>query len=298
MKTLLEQEESVLEWSLFKKESEEEKLKKAYDFIVKTFKNAPLPGLFKNFEDRVSISSFSEFKKKNKIHFITLDKDKDLHLDLSTIQKLEKYQISLYNTIGKFYRELTTKLFRNKYTNDYKFLPIDTKKKLSLIALSIEEWRAMESTTLLEQEEKQVTLEWSLFKKKPKKETVEVKASEMKSIVSKAKSLVKAKVNKLPDLKKFISYNNEPYDSVTDEYNYIFFTVDAWDITSKARDDYEYEHKVEPIYEMVYDLAKDLSEEVKNNPLFKYFTFDTDGDWDDVSLIIMPRAEYDVKIIE
>ena len=296
MKTLLEQEESVLEWSLFKKESEEEKLKKAYDFIVKTFKDAPLPGLFKNFEDRVSISSFSEFQKKNKIHFITLDKDKDLHLDLSSIQKLKEYQISLYNTIGKFYRELTTKLFRNKYTNDYKFLPIDTKKKLSLVALSIEEWRAMESATLLEQEEKQVTLEWSLFKKKPQKETVNVKVSEMKSIVSKAKSLVKAKVNKLPDLKKFVSYNNEPYD---EDYDYHeIFSIDAWDITSKARDDYEYEHKVEPIYEMVYDLVKKLNEEIKNNPSFKYFDFDTDGDWDDLSVYISPKSDYTVKITE
>lgn len=296
MKTLLEQEESVLEWSLFKKESEEEKLKKSYDFIVKTFKDAPLPGLFKNFEDRVSISSFSEFQKKNKIHFITLDKDKDLHLDLSSIQKLKEYQISLYNTIGKFYRELTTKLFRNKYTNDYKFLPIDTKKKLSLVALSIEEWRAMESTTLLEQEEKQVTLEWSLFKKKPQKETVEVKLSEMKSIINKAKALVKAKVNKLPDLKKFVSYNNEPYD---EDYDYHeIFSIDAWDITSKARDDYEYEHKVEPIYEMVYDLVKKLNEEIKNNPSFKYFDFDTDGDWDDLSVYISPKSNYTVKIIE
>lgn len=296
MKTLLEQEESVLEWSLFKKESEEEKLKKAYDFIVKTFKDAPLPGLFKNFEDRVSISSFSEFQKKNKIHFITLDKDKDLHLDLSSIQKLKEYQISLYNTIGKFYRELTTKLFRNKYTNDYKFLPIDTKKKLSLVALSIEEWRAMESTTLLEQEEKQVTLEWSLFKKKPQKETVEVKLSEMKSIINKAKALVKAKVNKLPDLKKFVSYNNEPYD---EDYDYHeIFSIDAWDITSKARDDYEYEHKVEPIYEMVYDLVKKLNEEIKNNPSFKYFDFDTDGDWDDLSVYISPKSNYTVKITE
>ena len=296
MKTLLEQEESVLEWSLFKKESEEEKLKKAYDFIVKTFKDASLPGLFKNFEDRVSISSFSEFQKKNKIHFITLDKDKDLHLDLSSIQKLEKYQISLYNTIGKFYRELTVKLFRNKYTNDYKFLPIDTKKKLSLIALSIEEWRAMESTTLLEQEEKQVTLEWSLFKKKPQKETVEVKLSEMKSTINKAKALVKAKVNKLPDLKKFVVYNNEPYD---EDYDYHeIFSIDAWDITSKARDDYEYEHKVEPIYEMVYDLVKKLNEEIKNNPSFKYFDFDTDGDWDDLSVYISPKSNYTVKITE
>ena len=296
MKTLLEQEESVLEWSLFKKESEEEKMKKAYDFIVKTFKDAPLPGLFKNFEDRVSISSFSEFQKKNKIHFITLDKDKDLHLDLSSIQKLKEYQISLYNTIGKFYRELTTKLFRNKYTNDYKFLPIDTKKKLSLVALSIEEWRAMESTTLLEQEEKQVTLEWSLFKKKPQKETVEVKLSEMKSIINKAKALVKAKVNKLPDLKKFVSYNNEPYD---EDYDYHeIFSIDAWDITSKARDDYEYEHKVEPIYEMVYDLVKKLNEEIKNNPSFKYFDFDTDGDWDDLSVYISPKSNYTVKITE
>lgn len=295
MKTLLEQEESVLEWSLFKKESEEEKLKKAYDFIVKTFKDAPLPGLFKNFEDRVSISSFSEFQKKNKIHFITLDKDKDLHLDLSSIQKLKEYQISLYNTIGKFYRELTTKLFRNKYTNDYKFLPIDTKKKLSLVALSIDEWRAMESTTLLEQEEKQVTLEWSLFKKKPQKETVNVKVSEMKSIVSKAKSLVKAKVNKLPDLKKFVSYNNEPYE---DDYYHEIFSIDAWDITSKARDDYEYEHKVEPIYDMVYDLVKKLNEEIKNNPSFKYFDFDSDGDWDDISVEISPRSNYTVKITE
>ena len=296
MKTLLEQEESVLEWSLFKKESEEEKLKKAYDFIVKTFKDAPLPGLFKNFEDRISISSFSEFQKKNKIHFITLDKDKDLHLDLSSIQKLKEYQISLYNTIGKFYRELTTKLFRNKYTNDYKFLPIDTKKKLSLVALSIEEWRAMESTTLLEQEEKQVTLEWSLFKKKPQKETVEVKLSEMKSIINKAKALVKAKVNKLPDLKKFVVYNTEPYD---EDYDYHeIFSIDAWDITSKARDDYEYEHKVEPIYEMVYDLVKKLNEEIKNNPSFKYFDFDTDGDWDDLSVYISPKSNYTVKITE
>ena len=296
MNSLLEQEESVLEWSLFKKESEEEKLKKAYDFIVKTFKDASLPGLFKNFEDRVSISSFSEFQKKNKIHFITLDKDKDLHLDLSSIQKLKEYQISLYNTIGKFYRELTTKLFRNKYTNDYKFLPIDTKKKLSLVALSIEEWRAMESATLLEQEEKQVTLEWSLFKKKPQKETVEVKLSEMKSIINKAKALVKAKVNKLPDLKKFVSYNNEPYD---EDYDYHeIFSIDAWDITSKARDDYEYEHKVEPIYEMVYDLVKKLNEEIKNNPSFKYFDFDTDGDWDDLSVYISPKSNYTVKITE
>ena len=296
MKTLLEQEESVLEWSLFKKESEEEKLKKAYDFIVKTFKDASLPGLFKNFEDRVSISSFSEFQKKNKIHFITLDKDKDLHLDLSSIQKLKEYQISLYNTIGKFYRELTTKLFRNKYTNDYKFLPIDTKKKLSLVALSIEEWRAMESATLLEQEEKQVTLEWSLFKKKPQKETVEVKLSEMKSTINKAKALVKAKVNKLPDLKKFVSYNNESYD---EDYDYHeIFSIDAWDITSKARDDYEYEHKVEPIYDMVYDLVKKLNEEIKNNPSFKYFDFDTDGDWDDLSVYISPKSNYTVKITE
>ena len=296
MKTLLEQEESVLEWSLFKKESEEEKLKKAYDFIVKTFKDASLPGLFKNFEDRVSISSFSEFQKKNKIHFITLDKDKDLHLDLSSIQKLKEYQISLYNTIGKFYRELTTKLFRNKYTNDYKFLPIDTKKKLSLVALSIEEWRAMESATLLEQEEKQVTLEWSLFKKKPQKETVEVKLSEMKSTINKAKALVKAKVNKLPDLKKFVVYNNEPYD---EDYDYHeIFSIDAWDITSKARDDYEYEHKVEPIYDMVYDLVKKLNEEIKNNPSFKYFDFDTDGDWDDLSVYISPKSNYTVKITE
>ena len=296
MKTLLEQEESVLEWSLFKKESEEEKLRKAYDFIVKTFKDAPLPGLFKNFEDRVSISSFSEFQKKNKIHFITLDKDKDLHLDLSSIQKLKDYQISLYNTIGKFYRELTTKLFRNKYTNDYKFLPIDTKKKLSLVALSIEEWRAMESATLLEQEEKQVTLEWSLFKKKPQKETVEIKLSEMKSTINKAKALVKAKVNKLPDLKKFVVYNTEPYD---EDYDYHeIFSIDAWDITSKARDDYEYEHKVEPIYDMVYDLVKKLNEEIKNNPSFKYFDFDTDGDWDDLSVYISPKSNYTVKITE
>ena len=154
----------------------------------------------------------------------------------------------------------------------------------------------MESTTLLEQEEKQVTLEWSLFKKKPQKETVEVKLSEMKSIINKAKALVKAKVNKLPDLKKFVSYNNEPYD---EDYDYHeIFSIDAWDITSKARDDYEYEHKVEPIYEMVYDLVKKLNEEIKNNPSFKYFDFDTDGDWDDLSVYISPKSNYTVKITE
>ena len=118
----------------------------------------------------------------------------------------------------------------------------------------------------------------------------------MKSIINKAKALVKAKVNKLPDLKKFVVYNTEPYDEDYDYYE--IFSIDAWDITSKAKDDYEYEHKVEPIYDMVYDLVKKLNEEIEHNPSFKYFNFDSDGDWDDVSVEIRPRSNYTVKIIE
>ena len=73
-----------------------------------------------------------------------------------------------------------------------------------------------------------------------------------------------------------------------EEYMSIYL-LDAWDITKRPRDENEYDSKVEPLFNKVYQICKDLNTTIEKNPTFKQFKFDTDGDWDSISIDIRRR---------
>lgn len=147
-------------------------------------------------------------------------------------------------------------------------------------------------TTLLEQEE--IALELSLFKKKPKKEVIEFSDDDFKKIYKKAIALVKSEVNKLDDdAKKYVKFNDiDPVEDFITDHEFRIFSVDAWDISSKARDDEEYQTKINPIYNKYNALENSLNEIIKKDNSYKYFEFTTDGDWDDWSLYFSMKSQY------
>lgn len=143
----------------------------------------------------------------------------------------------------------------------------------------------------------EILKEWSLFKKKPEKEDIEIDEKDLKQTYYHAISAVKKYVSQFPLVKKHAKFNDiTDYDEFKTFLVLTFFMIDAWDLTPKARDDDEYDQKVTPVYNQVYEFAKFLNEKYENDRILKYFVFDADGDWDDCSLDISPKSQYNIKI--
>ena len=125
-------------------------------------------------------------------------------------------------------------------------------------------------------------------KKKQEKETVTEDV--LRKVYRESISLVRKEISKYADVKKFGHINTDLSleDFMEEEYMSIYL-LDAWDITKRPRDEDEYDSKVEPIFNKVNKICEDLNKIIENNPTFKQFKFDTDGDWDSMSIDIKRR---------
>lgn len=147
----------------------------------------------------------------------------------------------------------------------------------------------------------QIINEWSFFGSDDKKkdEEVSISSTDLKNIFNKAISLAKKEVNKIPLLKKYVKFDDiTDFDTFTEKFSIHLFSIDAWDITSKARDDDEYDKKVTPVYDKVYAIEKILNNEIKKDPLLKNFEYDTDGDWDDSTLYFQKKSGVKITITD
>lgn len=125
-------------------------------------------------------------------------------------------------------------------------------------------------------------------KKKQEKETLTEDI--LRKVYRESISLVRREISKYADVKKYghISTDLSLEDFMKEEYMSIYL-LDAWDITKRPRDENEYDSKIEPLFNKVYQICKDLNTTIEKNPTFKQFKFDTDGDWDSISIDIRRR---------
>lgn len=125
-------------------------------------------------------------------------------------------------------------------------------------------------------------------KKKQEKETLTEDV--LRKVYRESISLVRREISKYADVKKYGHINTDLSleDFMEEEYMSIYL-LDAWDITKRPRDENEYDSKVEPLFNKVYQICKDLNTTIEKNPTFKQFKFDTDGDWDSISIDIRRR---------
>lgn len=125
-------------------------------------------------------------------------------------------------------------------------------------------------------------------KKKQEKETVTEDI--LRKVYRESISLVRKEISKYADVKKFGHINTDLSleDFMEEEYMSIYL-LDAWDITKRPRDENEYDSKVNPLFNKVNKICEDLNAIIEKNPTFKQFKFDTDGDWDSISIDIRRR---------
>lgn len=92
-------------------------------------------------------------------------------------------------------------------------------------------------------------------------------------------------------MRKFINYKISDIDDLKDLGQIQFFRIDAWDINKNARNIKVFKSEIEPLFNQVIDMVKTLNEVTKSDPVFKYFLFTVDGDWDDlvVQLSLYPQ---------
>ena len=143
--------------------------------------------------------------------------------------------------------------------------------------------------SLLDIEESKILLEMNMISRS--QEIIKLSNEEFKTIYKNSISLIKKYFNKLPQLRKFINYKISDIDDLKDLGQIQFFRIDAWDINKNARNIKVFKSEIEPLFNQVINMIKTLNEVTKSDPVFKYFLFTVDGDWDDlvVQLSLYPQ---------
>ena len=143
--------------------------------------------------------------------------------------------------------------------------------------------------SLLDIEESKILLEMNMISRS--QEIIKLSNEEFETIYKNSISLIKKYFNKLPQLRKFINYKISDIDDLKNLGQIQFFRIDAWDINKNARNIKVFKSEIEPLFNQVINMIKTLNEVTKSDPVFKYFLFTVDGDWDDliVQLSLYPQ---------
>ena len=143
--------------------------------------------------------------------------------------------------------------------------------------------------SLLDIEESKILLEMNMISRS--QEIIKLSNEEFETIYKNSIFLIKKYFNKLPQLRKFINYKISDIDDLKDLGQIQFFRIDAWDINKNARNIEVFKSEIEPLFNQVINMIKTLNEVTKSDPVFKYFLFTVDGDWDDlvVQLSLYPQ---------